>query len=329
MVLQVSEADFKSDRSRMKTQSYDLIGDIHGRHDKLLALLHALGYSPRGDPSRGESAGWTHPAGRKLVFLGDYIDRGPNVREVLNEVRAMVEAGDALAVMGNHEFSAILYQSAGTGPSKVSADLRGSLAQFAGFEDEWIAHVSWMRRLPLSLDLGGVRAVHACWDERAVAVTAGRSLADESFLHLCLGRDTPERKAVERLLIGPELTVPDDAMVLNAKGMPLPKIRVRWWDLPTTRYPIGDLTLPESYGGRGLIEPAALADFPDYPAFGPPVFFGHYWMPPDRRRAPLAPNLACLDYSGGRGDGPLVAYRWDGEAVLSDAKFHVPCPHGP
>lgn len=303
----------------MKDQNYDLIGDIHGQHDKLMALLRSLGYD-----ARGEYSGWTHPEGRKVLFLGDYIDRGPKVREVLLEVRAMVEAGDALAIMGNHEFSAILHEAVGDAPSKANIDLHATLTQFTGFEDEWTDHVSWMRGLPQFLDLGGLRAVHACWDERAVADLDGHSFADESFLGACLERRSRERNAVEQLLVGPSLPVPDDALVLNPKGMPLPTVRVRWWNMPTTSFLIGDLVFPEALSARGQVDPETISGLPDYPADAIPVFFGHYWLDPGSRKAPLTPNLACLDYSAGRGDAPLVAYRWDGEQVLSEAKFFIP-----
>ena len=50
------------------------------------------------------------------------------------------------------------------------------------------------------------------------------------------------------------------------------------------------------------------------------LFFGHYWLDPKSVKAPLAPNVACLDYSTGYG-GPLVAYRFDGEKNLNPDKF--------
>ena len=306
----------------MNTQAYDLIGDLHGQHDKLLTLLGTLGYEPRSGRSRGDFAGWIHPEGRKVIFLGDYIDRGPKVREVLLEVRAMVEAGDALAIMGNHELSAIVHEAAGEAPARASAELRATLAQFAGIELEWTDHVAWMRRLPLFLDLGEIRTVHACWDEPSVAELTGQSLADPSFLRACLERRSDERRAVDRLLFGPTLPVPGDALVLNPKGMPLPSIRVRWWNLPDVPSPIGDLAFPEALDARGRIDPESLVGFPRYPADGPCVFFGHYCLPSDRRKAAVAPNLACLDF----GDAPLVAYRWDGERVLSEEKFVLSCP---
>jgi len=57
----------------------------------------------------------------------------------------------------------------------------------------------------------------------------------------------------------------------------------------------------------------------EYSDEAPPVFLGHYWMEGDPE--PLAPNIACLDYSVAKPGGKLVAYRWDGEQTLSQDKF--------
>ena len=75
---------------------FDLIGDIHGCGDELEELLGRLGYAP-------DSGVWRHPEGRKVVFLGDLVDRGPRVPAVLRIVMSMVEAGSALCVPGNHD----------------------------------------------------------------------------------------------------------------------------------------------------------------------------------------------------------------------------------
>ncbi|WP_234271031.1 metallophosphoesterase [Billgrantia ethanolica] len=81
---------------------YDLIGDIHGHTDALERLLAALDYQER-------DGLWSH-AERQVIFLGDFIDRGPKQVETVRIARAMVEAGQALAVMGNHEFNAVAWQ---------------------------------------------------------------------------------------------------------------------------------------------------------------------------------------------------------------------------
>ena len=82
---------------------YDLIGDIHGHADELTQLLDSMGY-------RLNRGVYEHPE-RKVIFLGDFIDRGPQIRQVLDVVRPMVEGGKALAVMGNHEFNALAFHT--------------------------------------------------------------------------------------------------------------------------------------------------------------------------------------------------------------------------
>ena len=299
---------------------FDLIGDIHGQHAKLLALLHHLGYQPHGRSFR-------HPNGRKIIFLGDYIDRGPAVREVLHLVRAMVESGDAHAIMGNHEYNAILYHTPdGHGdwlrPRRLDRDsgLRVSLEQFAGRMDEWVDWLEWMKRLPMFLDLGDLRAVHACWDLKRIPRLIGQSLADPAFLHASAQRMSPEHRAVENILKGPEMQMPDGYLFHDKEGIPRHSIRVRWWNLPAQAR-ISHLAMPEPFDVPGDAPPHEIRRVPCYGPDEPPVFFGHYWLPPDHPRAPLAPNLACLDFSAARGDHPLVAYRWEGESILNALHF--------
>ncbi len=74
-------------------QNYDIIGDVHGCYEALQRLCAALGYD--------EAFG--HPEGRKLVFLGDLIDRGPDSAAVLSLVGRLVSRGRALLTLGNHD----------------------------------------------------------------------------------------------------------------------------------------------------------------------------------------------------------------------------------
>ena len=82
---------------------YDLIGDIHGHADELIWLLEALGYR--------NSGGVFGHRDRKVIFLGDFIDRGPQIREVLGIVKSMIDHGTALGIMGNHELNALAYHT--------------------------------------------------------------------------------------------------------------------------------------------------------------------------------------------------------------------------
>jgi protein phosphatase len=88
---------------------FDIIGDVHGCFDELATLLKQLGYSidcPPPDPQSPIPNPWfvvRHPEGRKIIFLGDLVDRGPRIPEVLRLVISMVAAGTALCVPGNHD----------------------------------------------------------------------------------------------------------------------------------------------------------------------------------------------------------------------------------
>ena len=83
---------------------FDIIGDVHGCADELVALLAKLGYGVQlagtGDARRATT---TAPKGRRAFFVGDLVDRGPNSPDVLRIVMGLVERGQAFAVIGNHD----------------------------------------------------------------------------------------------------------------------------------------------------------------------------------------------------------------------------------
>ena len=84
---------------------FDIIGDVHGCFDELHTLLQKLGYEVRRSEGEDEEVQFAvhHPAGRKAVFLGDLIDRGPDVTSVLRLVMDMVASQHALCIPGNHD----------------------------------------------------------------------------------------------------------------------------------------------------------------------------------------------------------------------------------
>ena len=84
---------------------FDIIGDVHGCFDELVELLTLLGYSVEKQSNVPGSLAYSvkRPEGRKVVFLGDLVDRGPKIPEVLRLVMSMVQAGTALCVPGNHD----------------------------------------------------------------------------------------------------------------------------------------------------------------------------------------------------------------------------------
>jgi len=81
---------------RLGAKRCDIVGDVHGCFDELMALLEKLGWQPDGDLH-------AHPEDRLLLFVGDLVDRGPASVPVLAYVDAMIEAGRAFLVRGNHD----------------------------------------------------------------------------------------------------------------------------------------------------------------------------------------------------------------------------------
>ncbi len=110
-----------------ETGPFDIIGDVHGCFDELVALLESLGYRIKPPNAEGNGYAVAHPEGRKAVFVGDLVDRGPGVVNVLKLVMSMVANGTALCVAGNHE-SKLVRKLKGRNV-QVSHGLAESLAQ--------------------------------------------------------------------------------------------------------------------------------------------------------------------------------------------------------
>ena len=105
-------------------------------------------------------------------------------------------------------------------------------------------------------------------------------------------------------------------------GVSRSEMRTKWW-LSGDGRTFRDLVFPASDDIPALPIPAELASaLTPYPADAPPTFVGHYWLPPSHPMMPLAPNVACLDFSVAKG-GPLVAYCWDGAERPLDANQFV------
>ena len=293
--------------------NYHIIGDIHGHADKLEALLLHLGYE--------NSSGVYQHSNAKVVFLGDFIDRGSQHRQVLEIVRSMVDQGHALAVMGNHEFNAICYHTQHpetADPLRPHSDNntrqhKAFLKEYAVQEEETEKLIAWFKKLPLYLEVkdpvdGNLlfRAVHACWNQKIIDRTQAE-LTDEYIVNAAQKESQPYED-IEVLLKGPEIPLPEGETFVDKDENVRRNIRIKWWE--TTKHctyrDIGmvpdDVILAET-----RIE--SVDNDSIYPEDAPPLFFGHYWLSGKPRV--IRNNLACLDYSAGKG-GSLVAYYWNG-----------------
>lgn len=301
----------------------DFIGDIHGHAPQLRALLDRLGYRMR-------DGALTHPE-RRVVFLGDYVDRGPEIRATLELVRSMAEADSATALMGNHEYNAIAWFTPRPDrpdePCRRHTEIRRKLITptldaLGDDIDDWL---DWMRGLPLWFESGQARAVHASWDP--ISIRYLRDLlggADRGFdrprIQATCKPGSQASHAIQQLLKGREIPLPAGVSLLDPEGSPRGHIRARWFESPIGRtYRDYAFTRDDSFPDDPIPPEAIPTDFVPYGASEPPVFVGHYWMRGDRPSR-LARNVACLDWSVARG-GPVVAYRFDGESEIDDARF--------
>lgn len=155
----------------------DVIGDVHGEIDALTSLLHHLGYDHQG----------RHPDGRRLVFLGDLVDRGPDSPAVLRLARTAVERGDALCVLGNHELNLLRRERKHGNAWFFGEDetmgprLKGLFpSRKLSTESERDEVLAFLGGLPIALEHDGLRVVHACWHEPSIA--AARDATREAFL---------------------------------------------------------------------------------------------------------------------------------------------------
>jgi len=303
------------------TQHYDLIGDVHGQATKLRRLLVELGYR--------EHRGFYHHPSRKVIFLGDFIDRGPENLETVAIARAMVEAGTALAVMGNHEFNALAYHT--PDPDEPGEYLRRHTEKNRHQHGAFLAEVAhdpaahagvmdWFRTLPVYLDLPEFRVVHACWHPEML-VELDAWLAPGARLHTDLlvrasRKGRREYTVVEMFLKGMEVALPAPHFFVDKDGHRRERMRVRWWDESARDFAAAALP-GEGLGDSLAHVPLATGELPGY-AGDKPLFIGHYWLTGEPE--PLNRTVACVDYSAGHG-GPLCAYRWQGESMLEAGHF--------
>lgn len=306
-------------------RSFDIIGDVHGCAHTLERLLDTLGY-------KRVAGVWRHPR-RQALFLGDIVDRGPRIREALHIVHDMVEAGQAFCIMGNHEYNALGWVTPalpGSGKAFVREHtprharlIDETLAQFAQHPADWHDFVNWFYQLPLFIDAGRFRLVHACWDRQLIEPLRQQypdGRIDEHFIQASAVSNSFAATVCNRLLRGTDMRLPDGLTLTGGDGLTRAFFRTKFWEEDPQTY--GDIVFqPDAL-------PAEVANAPlshsqknallRYAEDEPMLFVGHYWR--SGHPAPIRPNLACLDYSAVL-YGKLAAYRLDDETRIDPHKF--------
>lgn len=141
----------------------DVVGDVHGEIDALTDLLRVLGYRDDG----------THPGARRLVFIGDLCDRGPDSPAVIRRVESLVAAGVAQCLLGNHELNVLrgARKDANGWFFEHDHDRRRDKyrdCRPAADDVERRAILRFFTTLPIVLERADLRLVHACWDDERI-----------------------------------------------------------------------------------------------------------------------------------------------------------------
>ena len=306
-------------------QGYDLIGDIHGCGLTLIDLLEQMGYSKR-------NGVYQHPK-RKVVFLGDIVDRGPNIRLACHIVRDMVEAGHADIVMGNHEYNVVTYLSEAPAGMRQpflrphtprnNFIVEQTLEQFANYPQEFNEMLDWFLTIPLFREYEHFRVVHACWDHQMIDEYLrryGSNHITKDMLPESVQTDSFLYQFLDRMLRGTSLKLPDGRSMTAKDGMVRQFFRTKFWAGDPQRY--NDVIfqpdpLPEDLQ-HALLSEDEKEQLLFYGPDEKPLFIGHYWM--SGLPEPIVPKIACLDYSAVK-YGRLVAYRMDTERHLQKGKF--------
>ncbi|WP_289055386.1 metallophosphoesterase [Carboxylicivirga marina] len=298
---------------------YDIIGDVHGHLTELQKLLIKLEYSM-------VNGVWSH-AYRTAVFVGDFINRGSNSKGVIHLIKDMVNAGTALAILGNHELNAILYFTQ-FNDEPIRLPGNNNLRLLERFANEYNGHkevlkrdIKWLRTLPLHLTINGIRVVHAYWNDENLSkldsLYEGGKLKKRS-LKAAMEPSSEWHKPLFETLKGIELAMPKDLVIKDSQNVKRENFRIKWW-----RKPKGKTFKKMSYGNKFelpdyTIPLEIISDYTIYPKTDPIVFIGHYCM----GHGPMIPskNICCVDACV-TGTGRLAAYRYNGEGELNEENF--------
>jgi hypothetical protein len=302
----------------IQNKQIDFIGDIHGHYSSLESLLIKMGYEKKNNSFKHSE--------RIPFFIGDYIDRGPEIHKVLNLVRTMQEDGNAFAIMGNHEYNYLCFHSKDENDLAFRKNSQKNLNQLIETNNalnnlsERSSYLNWMSTLPITIETSDFRAVHAQWDDLAISQMklAGIKKLDRDGL-IKLHSDKKYLNSIEVLLKGIEVTLPKSLHYKDIEGHERKESRVKWWGTNGGNK-FGDIfaSIPEDKIDIDV------SDFKFefnscYEASNKPVFFGHYWLSPSEFRL-TSHNTCCLDFSIAK-NGLLASYRFSGEKNLNSVNL--------
>ena len=266
----------------------DIVGDIHGEIDPLRNLLKHLGYDDAG----------RHPTGRRLVFVGDLTDRGPDSPAVVEIVARYVENGIAQCVLGNHELNILRrMRKPGNGwffgetetSIKFGQIIPQRLADEATGERIW----QFFHSLPLALERDDVRIVHACWDSGMIDIA--RQSTDVVTLY------NNYRANVDRRLDQDRVVDADERHFARQNGNPVKVLTCGW-----------KVRVEEPLKTSGTVRHEARVPWWEKYQDEELCIFGHYSHLPPLDGDPTDPLFGDLSLNAalGNGNAACIDFGW-------------------
>ena len=278
---------------RLPPGPLDIVGDVHGELAALHELLAQLGYDGEG----------RHAQGRRLVFLGDLCDRGPDSPGAFSLVRRIVDSGHGDCILGNHELN-LLKLAPKLGNGWFFAEEEDHDLKQGHFRDsrrlpqkERAALLQFMRGLPLVLERDDIRIVHACWD--AASVEALRASGTDEVLRVYRDSEAAFQRSLAGTSFGALVDAEDAVFERTAADPSSPPPAspnlARRDQLYQNANPVRVVTSGKeqlagepffSSGRWRLVKRVRWWETYEDPV---PVVFGHYWrqpagMPPSRHK---------------------------------------------
>ena len=290
-------------------------------------------------------------------FLSECIDRGKSSLDVLKTVKFLVDCGDAIALLGNHEFNAVLYHTLRKNHRDIAEEVDkycrphteknvkqhlDTLDDFKRHEEDILPWVDWLKSLPLFYETDEFLAIHACpvthdlVELKKLLKTHDNSLSEEFIQQAAYG-NCGEHQIVENLLKGPEIALPKGISFHDKDGHVRKSIRLNWWNLFNPAKKITNwfqlaLSVPDK--SRIELEKEAVSqDLLDEltNTYRIPkekmIFVGHYWLKgiPEK----MSESIVCLDYSVAR-KGALVCFSMTkkGKGEFYSEPYSADCADG-
>lgn len=261
--------------------------------------------------------------GSEFWFLGDLIDGGSDDDIVLATVKKLVDSGKAQCVLGNHELNAILYhrfdrsgQPLRNHSEKNSKQHKTFIDKFGVGSSKALYWTDWFLELPLWIEKKNLRIIHACWDVSSIEII--KEYYPDGFikkvdLEEIAAKQTPLGKAIDLIVSGPELRLPDGFHFSDIKGERRSEVRISWWKDGPYHWRKHALSVTDI----GQLPDMFIEDSGEVSAYkdsDPPVFVGHYKLKGHHRLE--SKNALCLDYP----ENPCV-YEWSGESILENRRI--------